>query len=198
MADNRPKSVRDLFWSFSFLALQGFGGVMAVVQREMVERKQWLTAEEFLEDWAVAQILPGPNVVNLALVIGDRHFGFRGAMAAVGGMLAIPTVIILAIAVLYAGVADLAPVQGALRGMGAVAAGLITTTGLKLVPALRANPMGKVVCAALIALTFCAVAVLRSPLAWVLLLLGGVACLWTYRCLGIVDANKLTAEKEAS
>jgi chromate transporter len=197
MADNRPTSVRDLFWSFSFLALQGFGGVMAVVQREMVERKKWLTAEEFLEDWAVAQILPGPNVVNLALVIGDRHFGFRGAMAAVGGMLAIPTVIILAIAVLYAGVADLAPVQGALRGMGAVAAGLITITGLKLVPALRANPMGKVLCAALIALTFGAIAVLRVPLVWVLLVLGGGACLWTYRCLGVVDSNKLPAEKDA-
>jgi chromate transporter len=198
MADNRPTSVRDLFWSFSILALQGFGGVMAVVQREMVERKRWLTAEEFLEDWAVAQILPGPNVVNLALVIGDRHFGFRGAMAAVGGMLAIPMIIILAIAVLYAGVADLVPVQGALRGMGAVAAGLITTTGLKLVPALRPNPMGKAVCAALIVLTFGAVTVLRVPLAWVLLVLGGGACLWTYRRLGVADPARLAEKRDAS
>jgi len=198
MADNRPASVRDLFWSFSLLALQGFGGVMAVVQREMVERKRWLTAEQFLEDWAVAQILPGPNVVNLALVIGDRYFGFRGAMAAVGGMLTIPTVIILVLAVLYAGIADMEPVQGALRGMGAVAAGLITTTGLKLIPALRANPMGKAVCAAFILLTFGAVAFLRIPLAWVLLVLGGSACLWTYRCHGLTIVAKDAIDEGAS
>src|SRR5690349_5084455 len=83
----RPRSTTDLFLSFTWLALQGFGGVLAVVQREMVEKKRWLTADEFLEDWAVAQVLPGPNVINLALMIGDRYFGLRGAIAAVAGML---------------------------------------------------------------------------------------------------------------
>jgi chromate transporter len=72
-AANRPRSHADLFWSFSLLALQGFGGVLAVVQRELVDKKRWLTLQEFVEDWAVAQILPGPNVVNLSLMIGDRH-----------------------------------------------------------------------------------------------------------------------------
>jgi chromate transporter len=67
-----PSSKTDLFYSFSLLALQGFGGVLAVVQRELVEKKKWLTLDEFVEDWAVAQILPGPNVVNLSLMIGDR------------------------------------------------------------------------------------------------------------------------------
>lgn len=71
----RPTSLSDLFWSFSWLALQGFGGVLAVVQRELVEKKRWLTLEEFVEDWAAAQVLPGPNVINLALMIGGRHFG---------------------------------------------------------------------------------------------------------------------------
>jgi chromate transporter len=66
----RPASLRNLFWSFSWLALQGFGGVMAVTQRELVERKRWLSREGFLEDWAVAQILPGPNVANLAVMLG--------------------------------------------------------------------------------------------------------------------------------
>ena len=54
----RPTSLSDLFWSFSWLALQGFGGVLAVVQRELVEKKRWLTLEEFVEDWAAAQVLP--------------------------------------------------------------------------------------------------------------------------------------------
>jgi chromate transporter len=61
---NRPKSKTDLFVSFTFLALQGFGGVLAVVQREVVERKRWMTPAQFLEEWAVAQILHGPNVIN--------------------------------------------------------------------------------------------------------------------------------------
>jgi len=51
------------------LALQGFGGVLAVVQRELVEKKKWLTNEEFVEQWSVAQILPGPNVINLGVMI---------------------------------------------------------------------------------------------------------------------------------
>lgn len=71
-ARNSPKSKTDLFVSFTILALQGFGGVLAVVQRELVDKKQWLTNDEFVEDWSVAQILPGPNVVNLALMIGGR------------------------------------------------------------------------------------------------------------------------------
>ena len=77
-----PASLRDLFFSFSWIALQGFGGVMAIVQRELVDKRQWLTAGEFLEDWSVAQVLPGPNVCNLAVLIGDRCFGARGALVA--------------------------------------------------------------------------------------------------------------------
>ena len=80
----QPASLADLFFSFTWLALQGFGGVLAVIQREMVERKRWLTQEQFLEDWAVAQIMPGPNVVNLSLMVGGRHFGLPGAMCLQG------------------------------------------------------------------------------------------------------------------
>jgi chromate transporter len=97
----QPASLLDLFVSFTLLALQG-GGVLAVVQRELVERKRWLTKEEFIEEWAVAQIMPGPNVVNLALMIGGRYFGLRGALTALAGMLAVPLLVVLALAVLHA------------------------------------------------------------------------------------------------
>lgn len=171
-----PTSLTDLFWSFTWLALQGFGGVLAIVQRELVEKKRWLTMDEFIEDWAVAQILPGPNVVNLALMIGDRHFGTRGALVALAGILAFPMLVVLALAMLFAGVADSLRVQGMLRGMGAVSSGLIAATGLKLLPALRSNPMGSTVSWVLIGLTFAAIAWLRLPLAWVLFGLGVPAC----------------------
>ena len=176
----RPQSIRDLFFSFTWLALQGFGGVLAVVQREMVEKKRWLTPDEFLEDWAVAQVLPGPNVVNLALMIGDRHFGLRGAIAAVAGMLTVPLGVILVLAVLYAHYAGNPQVAGALRGMGAVAGGLIAATGIKLIPALRKHPLGFAVCLVVVALVFAAIAFARVPLGWVLIVVGGMACVWTW------------------
>ena len=184
----QPQSITDLFVSFSILALQGFGGVLAIVQRELVERKRWLTQEEFLEDWAVAQILPGPNVVNLSLMIGDRYFGMRGALAALAGMLTLPLIIVLILAAIFGGVADAPAAQGALRGMGAVAAGLIAATGIKLVTALQRNPMGMAVCWALATASFVAIALLRWPLVLVLLGFGGLACVWAYRQIDLIDA----------
>ena len=96
-----PRSPADLFLAFTLLALQGFGGVLVVVQRELVERKGWLTKEEFLEDWAVAQTMPGPNVVNLAIVLGHRYFGPIGALAGTAGMLTAPMVVVLVLGALY-------------------------------------------------------------------------------------------------
>src|SRR3954470_14087298 len=119
----QPRSLTDLFVSFTVLALQGFGGVLAVVQRELVEKKGWLTKEEFVEEWAVAQIMPGPNVINLSITLGARYFGWRGAMVALAGMLTCPLLVVLMLALVYAQFANSAQVAGALRGMGAVAAG---------------------------------------------------------------------------
>lgn len=179
----RPQSLRDLFVSFSVLALQGFGGVLAVVQRELVEKKRWMTREEFVEEWAVAQIMPGPNVVNLSLMIGARYFGLRGALAALAGMLTFPLLVVLALALVYAQFADNAQVAGALRGMGAVAAGLVMATGLKLLGALQKNVLGLPLCGAIGVLAFAAIAIAKLPLAWVLLGLGGLACVLAFRKL---------------
>ena len=189
-AHPQPSSLGDLFWSFTLLALQGFGGVLAVVQRELVDKKHWLTREEFLEDWAVAQILPGPNVVNLSLMIGDRYFGMRGALIALAGMLTFPLLIVLILAAVFASMGDSPGIQGALRGMGAVAAGMIAATGLKLLASFKTNIMGATVCSAWAAITFIAVAIFRVPLIWVLLGLGGIASLWAYRQLGRVNARE--------
>jgi chromate transporter len=175
-----PKSLSDLFISFTLLALQGFGGVLAVVQRELVERKRWLTQEEFLEDWAVAQIMPGPNVVNLSLMIGGRYFGLAGALAALAGLLAVPLVLVLLLVMVHDLFADNPAVAGALRGMAAVSAGLIGAAGLKLSAALAKNPMPLALCAAIAAAGFAMVALLKWPLLYVLLGLGGLGCVITY------------------
>jgi chromate transporter len=179
----KPRSPADLFVTFTLLGLQGFGGVLAVVQQELVERKRWLTPEQFLEDWSVAQIMPGPNVVNLALMIGGRSFGLAGAMAALAGILALPLVLVLMLELLHARFADHPGVAGALRGTGAVAAGLFAATGLKLLGAMRASPLGRPLAIALGTACFVAVALLHWPLPYVLLGLGTAACLLSYRNL---------------
>ncbi len=167
-----PASSLALFIAFSLLALQGFGGVLAVAQRELVDRRGWLTRLEFVELYAVAQLLPGPNVVNLSLMIGDRYFGLRGALAAIPGMLLAPLLVVLALAASYQQLAQYPAVAGALRGMGAVAAGLILAMALKILVTLRGNVLGPALCTALGLATLTAIAVFRVPLAWVVIGLG--------------------------
>ena len=176
----RPASSKELFVTFTLLALQGFGGVLAVAQRVLCEQKRWLTSEQFVETLAIGQVLPGPNVCNVALMVGDRFFGWRGAFAALAGMMAVPLIIVLALTALYSQFAALPAVAGALKGMGAVAAGMIVGTALKLMGALRRSPMGVPACAALGAGAFAAVALMRWPLVWVLLALGAVACAYAW------------------
>ena len=182
-APHAPRSKTELFWAFTFLAMQGFGGVLTVVQRELVDKRQWLTLEQFVEDWAVAQIMPGPNVVNLCLMIGGRCFGLAGALSALAGLLLAPTVLVLILAAAVAGIADTELAKGMLRGMGAVSAGLIAAVGIKLMGALKSNPMGRLVCAGIGALTFLTIGLLRLPLASVLLTLGPLACVWAAHCI---------------
>ena len=75
----RPASLRELFLTFTVLAVQGFGGVLAVAQRAVCDEKHWMTREQFVELLAICQVLPGPNACNLAILSGDRCFGWRGA-----------------------------------------------------------------------------------------------------------------------
>jgi chromate transporter len=185
-----PRSSTDLFITFTALALQGFGGVLAVAQRVLCERKRWLTNAEFVEMLSIAQILPGPNVCNLSLMIGDRFFGWRGAFAALLGMMAAPLVIVLALAAWFSHSADHPLVARALHGMSIIAAGLIAGTALKLAAALRSNPLGWMACCALGAATFVGIAVLRWPLVYVLLSLGSVAYGAAWWRLGVQRALK--------
>ena len=178
-----PASLRELFFAFTWLALQGFGGVLPVAQRELVERRRWLTKEQFVEMLAVSQVLPGPNIVNLALMFGDRALGVRGAFTALAGMLLAPLVVVLALAALYARFAQVAAVAGALRGMGAVAAGLIIATACRLLTSLKTNPMGRPLALGFGALTFLASAWLRWPLVGVIAGLGAVSITLAWRRL---------------
>ena len=159
--------------AFSRLALQGFGGVLAIAQRELVERLGWMSREEFVETLAIAQVLPGPNIVNLSMMVGDRFFGLRGAFVALAGMLGVPAIVVLGLAMAYGQVANHPIAENALRGMGAVSAGLIVATGIKLLPALKKSPLGRTLALGLALLAFVLIGLLRWPLVYVLALIGG-------------------------
>jgi chromate transporter len=173
----RPDSARELFFAFNRLALQGFGGVLPVAQRELVERRRWMSREQFIDTLSIAQVLPGPNIVNIALMLGDGFFGWRGAAAAMAGLLLLPLLIVLVLAALYGQLASIPVVAGALRGMGAVAAGLVVSTALKLGPTLKKNVLGLGPCLGLALLTLLLIGGLRWPLAGVVLGLGS-ATMW--------------------
>ncbi len=198
MSDNQslaaPASNKDLFVTFTRLALQGFGGVLPIAQRVLCDQKRWLSKEQFVEIIALGQVLPGPNVCNVALMVGDRFFGWRGAFSALAGMMTVPLVIVLMITALYAEFASHPMVAGALKGMGAVSAGLIIGSALKLMPTLISNPIGVPGCAIIAVIAFILVALLRWPLVWVLLALGIVAC-----CYAAVKIKaQTTTEKSTS
>ena len=170
-----PRAPRELFVAFTVLALQGFGGVLPIAQRELVEKRRWLSQAQFLETLSVGQVLPGPNIVNMALIIGDRFFGWRGALASLLGLLLAPLALVMTMAVLYAQHARNPVVAGAVRGMGAVAAGLIVAMALKLLPTLRRNPLPRIACALAVLATWGIVGALRVPMAWAVLGVGALS-----------------------
>ena len=163
----RP-SLAALFFGFLKVGLSGFGGVMPFARRMIVEERRWLTEAEFLDVLSLSQFLPGPNIVNVSVIIGRRFRGAAGSLAATGGLMLMPLVIVLALATVYARYAQIAAVRDALGGMSASASGLIVATAIKLARPIRGSAWQIAVCAAV----FAAIALARVPLVWVL----AVAC----------------------
>lgn len=175
-----PCSATELFFTFSGISLQAFGGALALMERTIVQKKRWLTPQEFLGLFGVGQVLPGPTGIAFCVLLGDRYFGFRGAAAALGGFLGPPAVGVLLLAALLQNFQQLPGVQGALYGMGAAATALVMHSAWRLLAALRGWALGLGVAAA----SFAAVAVLRLPVGWVMATLGVTSVAWAWREAG--------------
>ena len=132
LAEPASLPVTRLFLVFSKIALTGFGGVMPFAYRALVEQYRWLSAEEFARYLALSQVLPGPTICNIALMIGKRYAGIAGALAAMAGLIIAPFLLVIALGVAYQRFGTLAIVQDALTGMTAVAAGLVLATAVKM------------------------------------------------------------------
>jgi chromate transporter len=171
-------TLSEIFLGFLGIAITGFGGVMPWAQRMLVEKKKWLTPEKFAEDVALAQFLPGPNIINLSIVVGSRWRGPLGSLAAVTGLVGAPVVLMMICGTLYARYGNAAWLSGPLAGLSASAAGLVIAVAAKLATPLFRGKRIMAICFALI--SFIVIAFLRVPLWWVIFILGplSVAAFW--------------------
>lgn len=158
-----------LFFGFSRVGLSGFGGVLPWARRLLVETEGWLSAEEFNVLLGLCQFLPGPNVVNLAVAVGVRFCGWRGAVAGALGLMLGPFFIALVLGLLYDRYGELPAVQSMLHGITLVGAGLIIATGLRM----GMNVKNRAIYLPFAAAAFASIALLHWPLPAVML--GGAA-----------------------
>lgn len=156
-----PQSVGELFTGFLAVGARSFGGVLPHAHRVMVEERRWIAPADFAEVVALCQFLPGPNIGNASIVLGRRWFGLRGAVAAFLGLMGLPFVWVMAMALLYADAAASQPVlRSIVIGVGIAGGGLFIGTALKLAGPLMAKPWAL----AVIAGCFAAVAIGRVSL----------------------------------
>lgn len=159
-ADLHTPSVRELFLGFLGLGFTSFGGALPLARRTIVEQRRWLSAAEFTDLLGLCQFLPGGNVINLSVAIGMRFRGWRGALAALLGLIAGPSLVVIGLGVIYERTQNDPRIQHLFIGLAAAAAGLLIAMAVKIILPLRHDPAAAIV--ALIG--FIAIAILRTPL----------------------------------
>jgi len=162
---------------FAWVGLASLGGGRSAYFHDaLVTRRRWLSDDEFLQDLAISQILPGPNFSNLAVALGYRLGGFAGAACALVALVLPGVVILLGLAVVYLRGGFTSAVGSAMQGMGAAVVGLIAVMSARII---RAGLRGRLAML-LAAVTAVAVGPLALPTVWVIAG-ASVAGLWLNR-----------------
>jgi chromate transporter len=170
-------TARDLFFGFLKVGIQGFGGVLPWARRMIVEERHWLSEVEFTDLLSLCQLLPGPNICNVSIALGNRFAGPWGALAAFAGLMAAPFCIVISLGMLYAAYGTSAALGGVFRNLGAAAAGLVVATAWKV-----AGPyIGRLEAITVATAAFVAVVILDWPLIYVVLALAPLSVAWAWR-----------------
>ena len=166
----------DLYIAFMQISLSGFGGAINWAHRALVQRRHWMSDDDFTETLSLCQFLPGPNIVNFAMCLGQRQHGLSGALAAVFGVFTVPLIVFVLLGLLYSQFGQIAFIHGFLSGISAAAAGFIITIGIRLAQPHRRRPLSILFGLA----AFIGVGMLRLPLLDVMLALAplSVATAW--------------------
>ena len=161
--------LRALFKGFLVISLCGVGGGSGIVwaRRVAVDNRHWIDDAEFADIISLCQIMPGPNIVGIAVCVGAKMRGAIGSAAALSGFLLMPWTVGLSLGLLYLKYAHLAVLRHILAGMAAASAGLLVATGLRLLMPHRRRPVALLVAS----LAFALIVFVRLPLLAVLICL---------------------------
>ena len=122
----------QLFWTFTQITMLGFGGVLPWMYRVLVEKRKVISPDAFRELLAMGQVLPGPTICNMAVVVGYRHAGVAGGVSALAGMMLGPMALVILLGLGYEAHGQSPILASVLGGMSAVAAGLIVVMALRM------------------------------------------------------------------
>ena len=136
----RAAPLTALFTAFLIVSLCGFAGGIVWARRIAVENRHWITDREFADIVSLCQLMPGPNIIGIAVCIGAKTRGLIGTIAAISGFLIIPWAGGLSLGVLYLEYAYLPVLRNILGGIAATAAGLLIATGIRLLMPHRRGP----------------------------------------------------------
>jgi chromate transporter len=157
----------QLFNAYFIIGATGFGGSVVWLRRMLVEKNRWLAADDFNDALSLSQFLPGPMVFNFIVVIGRHFHGLRGILISSFALMLMPFIFALILGTLYDRYGEVPAIQGVLRGIAPVAAGLLLSFGCKtaMSPVLR-SPL-----ALMAILTFIVAGYLRLSLPMVMLII---------------------------
>lgn len=170
-------SLPEIFLVCLKIGLFSFGGGLSGwMHQEFVQRRRWIDDDDFASLLAIAQMLPGANVVNLVICMGDQLRGAAGAAVGVSGLLVGPFLAVIALSTAFDRLPDVAALEAASQGVAFAAIGLLLVLCLRGVQRAARFPSGLVV----IAVTAACVGVLRWPLIPVVLVIAplSVALAW--------------------
>jgi chromate transporter len=179
--DVPPESVGllQIFALFAQIGLTSFGGgLSAWIYQEVVVRRGWLREGEFIAGLTLAQVLPGPNVINIAIYVGQRLRGAVGGVTAAAAMLLPPMVVAVAVLLLLGTLTDIAWLHELLEGIAAGAVGLTVSMGIRTT---RHSARDNRSALLFVAAVFVTVGLLRLPMIWVVLCAAPLSILAAYR-----------------
>ncbi len=176
-AEHPVASLWELFIEFLLIGAVSFGGGIVAYERILlIEKRKWLTADEFMATLAISQTMPGLNSVNLAVLAGDHVRGTLGAVAATLGLILPGTLFVLIAGVAYSEGADHPVVNLLLAGIAACATGLLAAITYKI----GTNHFRHIKSLSIIVATFVLMSFFKLSLIWVLVIMAPVA-LYLYR-----------------
>jgi len=150
------KKLWEIFWTFFKIGLFTFGGgyaMLSIIDSECIEKRGWITKEEFMDITVIAESTPGPVAINSSTFVGYRQAGILGGLAGTLGVVLPSFIIIYLISLFFNNILDYPIVSHAFAGIKVCVGILILKTGIKMLKALPKKPLTMILFAAALSIT---------------------------------------------